>query len=167
MPVPTQHWALIQAVAAKIGAAEVAGRIVGVAASSIRPRKLAAFKDFSAAASLATGFFSLPGILVCLWSTESYQPATSANDDKLWPVLVAFGCEEDTANIESDKPYFDNRAVVADLFEHQPFSVPSPAVEYWKCEVEFGPIIDPGWYQQKGIIVGTLGLRFFERRNRG
>jgi hypothetical protein len=167
MAVPTQHWTLIQAVAAKIVAAVVSGRIVGVAEASVRPRKLAAFNDFSAAASLAAGFFSFPGILACLWSTEQYQPATNANDDKLWPVLVAFGCAEDASNIESDNSYFDNRATVADLFQHQSFLVAAPAVEYWNCEVEFGPILDPAWYQQKGLILGTLGLRFYERRNRG
>ncbi len=160
----TQHWALLQGVAAKLQAA-VPARLTGIVADSIRARKVAAFNDFTAKAILPSGFHAKPGILVCFWGSEKIESATNTQDDWTWPVLVAFSSAD--ADLEADNTYYDNRRAVASLFVHQVFSTASPAVNYYDCEVEFGPILDPGWLQQKGDVVGTLGLKFKQRTTRG
>lgn len=108
---------------------------------------------------------TLPCVIVSQPGQELELEGTNLRDDIGYPVLITFvdkNNQNTTANQARDLLW---RQRVYRLFRHQ--RTITSVTEIERCEVEPGPIIDPGLFQQQNLWIGSLVVRCISREVRG
>jgi hypothetical protein len=180
MPYQSPHAALAHAVQSTI-VGLIGGRITGVAADSVRVRKVPYAVDFSGATPLAAGLHAYPGILVVYGDKErdlAGQGACPLNRDDIgYPLAIVFAAKDVNAQgvsdvEDNDDLYLSWRQAISDTFRNEPYAVGNyafggGAISFQTCNVEYGPIVDWARWQKDQIFVGAMTLVFVLRKSRG
>lgn len=171
MPNASRHWGLVQAVAATLQgmATGVSPRLPGFASTDqIRARAVPAMLDFTSQVLPVSGkAYNFPAIVCCYWDKEVIDPYSNAADEYGYPVLLAFGVSDSTDPEFGHDQYIGWRQEILSKFIHQDYSIADPATIFYGTEAQPGPVIDWTRFLEDGLVVGTIGLRFFTNALRG
>lgn len=171
MPTYTSiHWPLILKVQSDIAGMTtgVTPRLAGVPTANVLARKVPYMLDFTQVTPLPVGKSAWPAIVCCYWDVEGITPFDNKTDDWMFPVLVVLGKFDDDPNAGADdfKGWREN---IMQFFSHPPggYAITQPAVQFYDVEAVPGPLIDPGKWLEAGAVAGSIGLKFYTRRDRG
>lgn len=164
------HAALAHSVQAAI-VGMIGNQITGVAADSVRVRKVPYAQDFAAPIDA----HALPGILIVYFDRERDQGGVNDRDDIGFPILVVFVAKDVDAagrsdTEDNDDTYLTWRQAISDMFRNQPYQITNyakGAVTFQTCELEYGPIVDWSRWQKDQLFVGSFTLVFTLRKARG
>jgi hypothetical protein len=152
-------------------------RITGVAADSVRVRKVPYADDFTSKTPTPTGLHAYPGVLIIYADKEADLGGLNNRDDISYPLTIVFAAKDVNSSGISDPEANDDlylgwRQTISDVFRHQPYAVTDTyytggTITFDTCFVEYGPIVDWPRWQKDQIFVGAMTLRFTLRRPRG
>lgn len=157
------HYALQLGVQATIVGIVGQGSLPGVAADSVLVRKVPYAGDVG-----NTRLFALPAVLIFPGPTETIEPTAGTNqrDDYGYPVVLAVVAADDSPSANHNQ-YLAWREVMIRQFQHRRFTIDAPAVTFYDCVVEPGPIVDWSRWAGDNRFVTVFTLRFFTRLVRG
>lgn len=151
-------------------------KITGVAADSVRVRKVPSAVDFSGDDPLPAGMHAYPGILIVYGDKERDLAGVNDRDDVGFPLAVVFAAKDvDSRGVsdleDNDDEYLTWRKVISDTFRNQPYTITNYTVTnpltFQTCQIEYGPIVDWSRWQRDQVFAGSFNLIFVLRKGRG
>lgn len=121
----------------------------------------------------APDLVTLPAVVVSYGVTETLEDGDFEDQAFGYPVLatIELAANRVLAVPTPDDPVLIWRKLIRDAFldlAAVALGQEEQGIDCWKVMVEFGPVIDPGYFKEGNVWVSQLTLRYFvtEARNR-
>lgn len=151
-------------------------KITGVAADSVRVRKVPSAVDFSGDNPLPAGKHAYPGILIVYGDRERDLAGVNDRDDIGFPLAVVFAAKDvDSRGVsdleDNDDQYLTWRKVISDVLRNQSYTITNYTganpLTFQTCEIEYEPTVSWERWQKDQIFAGSFTLVFVLRKGRG